>query len=248
MCACVSEAECAYIRHHFVHKMNRQGQQQLHVFPDASEPLPHHVADAALPPGPSYYKLLFERFLGRVSAEQRADISAWIVHAKRGELDVATICSGTDVPLLVYGGFAEAARAVLGVEVRIVPKFSCEKVKPKQTFLRHAFGDLTVLFKDAKQLGSQQIEIQVKHDNLGFVRARRPQVEENRDVGQGSGRKRGLVGLVGAAELSTTSGGAPPTLHKSAPQPSSSQPTPHSGPPRPLLHILHYIAHPKTIQ
>ena len=80
-----------------------------------------------LQPGSDFYRLLFSRFMERCTDLERDDLAAHLRWEKRGEIRVATACSGTDVPLLVYAGLAEAARDILSVPLRIVHRFSCER-------------------------------------------------------------------------------------------------------------------------
>ena len=93
----------------------------------------------SLQPGGDFYRLLFSRFMERCTDLERDDLAAYLRWEKRGEIRVATACSGTDVPLLVYAGFAEAARDILSVPLRIVHRFSCERDTAKQRFLTQMY-------------------------------------------------------------------------------------------------------------
>ena len=67
---------------------------------------------------------------------------------------IATACSGTDGPILVWDAFSKALSRELKISLVVMPTFSCEKVPAKQQFIRAAF-DVPLLFNDARELGSQ---------------------------------------------------------------------------------------------
>jgi site-specific DNA-cytosine methylase len=96
---------------------------------------------------------------------EREDLAAYLRWEKGEEIRVSTACSGTDVPLLVYAGLAEAARDILSVPLRIVHRFSCEKDTAKQRFLMQMYPMMPLLFSDASALGAES-----GHDELSQVK------------------------------------------------------------------------------
>lgn len=133
--------------------------------PDVPRPLKQTREDPPLQPGSNFYRLLFSRFMERCTDLERDDLAAHLRWEKRGEIRVATACSGTDVPLLVYAGLAEAARDILSVPLRIVHRFSCEKDSAKQRFLMLMYPTMPLLFSDASALGAES-----GHDELSHVK------------------------------------------------------------------------------
>ena len=78
--------------------------QVLRCVPSRPQTSPFFAHVDALRPGVDYYEQGFRRFLQRSSKREQIDLAAWFQHVKRGRVQVATACSGTDVPLLVYHG------------------------------------------------------------------------------------------------------------------------------------------------
>ena len=116
-------------------------------------PKPAYRADPPLAPGASYLSQLFERFLGRCEAAERADLASWVVNELHGQIRVGSICSGTDVPVLVWRAFAVALQCELHVELEVVHLFSAEQDKGKRQFLEVMFPENKLMFGDARELG-----------------------------------------------------------------------------------------------
>ena len=128
----------------------------FHAPVERPQPLQQHVSACALPADPSFLRRLFSRFLERSTEAERLDLKAWLAHDMHSELTVATACSGTDAPLLVWDAFASAVNTGLGADVRVVHRFSCERDKHKQSFLRSVL-DQPIFFEDATQLGQHRM-------------------------------------------------------------------------------------------
>ena len=73
-------------------------------------------------------------------------------------VDIGTLCSGTDAPVLVLKAFRKAASKVLGLNIQLRHRFSCEKNSNKQEFLTtmstltHDNVDVECLMSDTKQV------------------------------------------------------------------------------------------------
>lgn len=124
--------------------------------PERPKVQPAFAQDPALMPDETYYTALFTRFLHRCSDSELNDLRVWFQHVTGGQLHIATACSGTDVPLLVYNGLASAVTHVLGVDVQVIHQFSCERNKAKQAFIKSMFEDEPLMFVDATKLGSER--------------------------------------------------------------------------------------------
>ena len=146
--------------------------------PSRPQTLPHFAHVDALRPGVDYYEQLFTRFLQRSSKREQIDLAAWFQHVKRGRVHVATACSGTDVPLLVYHGLRKAVMRVLGIPLELVHLFSCERSPAKQAFLRTMYEDMPTLFSDATQIG-----MPVAHDQISQKMQPVPEVDHSLLVG-----------------------------------------------------------------
>ena len=121
--------------------------------PSTPRPSVQHQDDPPLMPGAGYFSQLFARFLGRARPQEVLDLKVWLREKK--VLNVATACSGTDVPLLVYRGFATAIKDKLGLKIHLNHRFSCEQHAGKQSFLLTMFPSTPLLFNDATKLGSR---------------------------------------------------------------------------------------------
>lgn len=124
--------------------------------PERPKVQPAFAQDPALMPGDTYDTAPFTRFLHRCSHSELQDLRVWFHHVKGGKLHIATACSGTDVPLLVYNGLAAAVAQVLGVDVQVIHQFSCERNKAKQAFIKSMFEDVPLMFVDATKLGPEK--------------------------------------------------------------------------------------------
>jgi hypothetical protein len=110
--------------------------------------------DPALTPGPRYLQDLFRRFLARCDEQERADLRCWL--RDRDSLAFATVCSGSESPVLVWRAFAETMEEELGVAVTVSHKYACERCDRKQAFIRTMFPETPLLFCDATTLAGGQ--------------------------------------------------------------------------------------------
>ena len=134
---------------------------------------------AKLPPGPKWLEELAVCFLGCLTAEEVADLRAFIAVILGGSLTVGTICSGCDSPMLAWAALAAAFSTVLDVSfqvvefksnitkhfdktytqtkhtttnTQVVQLYACEKDPKKREFLRGLLPASCILFQDAMQL------------------------------------------------------------------------------------------------
>ena len=118
--------------------------------------VPHrHVPDQPAPPtDESFYKFIMSRFMDRLDETEVLDLLGWAV-GKGMVMRVATACSGTDGPLLVWRGLAEAFRERFQKEFNTSHVFSSEKDCEKQSFIKEMFEDVHHLFTDSGQIGKE---------------------------------------------------------------------------------------------
>lgn len=74
-------------------------------------------------------------------------------HVKGRKLRVATMCSGTESPLLAFGLIQRAIREQHGIELEMEHVFSCEIVPFKQAYIERNFSP-PLLFRDVCELGN----------------------------------------------------------------------------------------------
>lgn len=119
--------------------------------PERPTPLSGSASAPALPASADYLNALFKRFIGRLTATERRDLKVWIEDGLSHELDLGTMCSGTDGPVLVWQAFGHVAEHLLGARLRIKHHFSCEKKPAKQQFIMQMF-DVPFVFEDCCEL------------------------------------------------------------------------------------------------
>lgn len=115
------------------------------------QPLPHHKDAEPIPAGPGRLEATAKRFLNRLRSEELKDLHAWLACVLQGSLDMGSVCSGTDSPVLAWHAFAAAAEDVLGARLLVNHRYAAERNPAKQEFLRAAFPNLTI-FQDATKL------------------------------------------------------------------------------------------------
>jgi hypothetical protein len=121
-------------------------------------PSQEHAEDEPIQPGSRFLEELFIRFLRRCRLDERADVPCWATCMKRGQIQIATACSGTGVPVLAWVSLARALHQELNVSLTVVHRFSCEADGKKRGFIRKMFGDCPAIFLDARQLGQSSAE------------------------------------------------------------------------------------------
>ena len=71
----------------------------------------------------------------------RADGLKELVDSLGGEaIKIATMCSGTESPILALGLIADALKAQCGVELKVDHSFSCEIQPYKQAYIERNFS------------------------------------------------------------------------------------------------------------
>jgi len=78
------------------------------------KPSTAHCNELPIPPGPDHLKCLARRFLDRLTGEQLRDLAAWCGQ-QQSVLQVGTLCSGTECPVLAWSAWVEALQEKLGV-------------------------------------------------------------------------------------------------------------------------------------
>lgn len=149
--------------------------------------LPKHVAEKPTPspgrmhePPPSlgerYFHELFELFFIRLGSARIMDIAAWFQHEAPHPLQLASICSGTDIPTVIWQAFVDVLDHTTGAVARVQHVFSAEKDSSKQRFLRKVHPALDVLFADCLELpndvayeviSNQHIQVMSAHGLTG---------------------------------------------------------------------------------
>jgi hypothetical protein len=71
------------------------------------------------------------------------------------KLRVATMCSGTESPLLALGMISDAMKDLYGVKLEIEHVFSCEIEPFKQAYIERNFSP-PILFRDVCELGGDK--------------------------------------------------------------------------------------------
>ena len=102
--------------------------------------------DSSLPP----ISRLPDIFLDIVS--RLSEVKALAEHIKGRKLRVATMCSGTESPLLALNLISRAMTEKLGTTIEVEHVFSCEIVPFKQAYIERNFHP-PLLFRDVCELG-----------------------------------------------------------------------------------------------
>ena len=134
------------------------------VYGSLEQPHPENwqtdIKEDPLPVGPRCIQRFCERLLRRLGSKEQKSL---IMFIQRGifqtgcthrVLTTSTICSGTDVSVLVATALAGACSSVLGETFHVRHMWSCEKSSEKQDFLKRAFSreELPVIFAEASAL------------------------------------------------------------------------------------------------
>ena len=104
-----------------------------------------------MPASADYLNALFKRFIGRLTATERRDLKVWIEDGLSHELDLGTMCSGTDGPVLVWQAFGDVAEHLLGARLRLKHCFPCDNRPAKQQF-RHQMSGAPSVSQDCCEL------------------------------------------------------------------------------------------------
>jgi hypothetical protein len=102
--------------------------------------------DSSLPP----ISRLPDIFLDIVS--RLSEVKTLAEHIKGRKLRVATMCSGTESPLLALNLISRAMTEKLGTTIEVEHVFSCEIVPYKQAYIERNFQP-PLLFRDVCELG-----------------------------------------------------------------------------------------------
>ena len=116
-------------------------------------PLPHHASEPHLAVDGNYLHLLFKRFFDRATSAEQADLHSWMQYDLNEEFKVATGCSGTEGPMLVWDAFASMANAYFGISVKATSVFASEINEQKQDFMKHMRPGIGPIFRDTSKLG-----------------------------------------------------------------------------------------------
>ena len=129
-------------------------------------PLPQHASEPHLPVDGNYLHSLLNRFFDRATEVERADLHAWTKYDLNEEFRVATGCSGTEGPLLVWHAFATIANARFGISVQVTSAFASENNPLKQDFIKALLPGPRPIFRDTSKLGEATGEDVVSGDRL----------------------------------------------------------------------------------
>ena len=122
--------------------------------PETPSPIPSTPLQCAIRVGPLYLNRLFERFLSRAEDGCAARVAVMLHRTFGSHVHMATCCSGTDSPLLVFDSLRSVLQAAVDCQVGISHAFSSEANVDKQAYIRHCFPDLSRLFPDTRVLGN----------------------------------------------------------------------------------------------
>jgi len=122
------------------------------VIPEVPQPCGEHRAAEPLDIGPGYLESLFARFFARLSLDEKADLQAWACNEAQQPLRLASVCSGTDCPVLVWEAFASSFKDAFKQEFKVEHVFSAEKMPRKQDFLLRMYPGMPILFADCLEL------------------------------------------------------------------------------------------------
>ena len=122
--------------------------------PQPESPTPHSTSstDDPLPTGQQALDHLFRRFMQRVGADCRDWLAQW-THNIGNRFDIATACSGTELPKMVFDSLARVCTSDLSSPLTVESAFAAELSPWKQRFIRQAFPGLPCMFSDARDLG-----------------------------------------------------------------------------------------------
>jgi hypothetical protein len=87
--------------------------------------------------------------------QRTPDLKKVAKHLKGRKLRVATMCSGTESPLLALGMISDAMKDLYGVKLEIEHVFSCEIEPFKQAYIERNFSP-PILFRDVCELGGDK--------------------------------------------------------------------------------------------
>ena len=121
-----------------------------------------HAGNVMAPPldvGPTFLVQLFHRFFDRSTDEDVRDFEAWLHHEMHLSFDMATACSGTDSPVLVWEAFAACVLERFGFRPQVVHKYSCERCPRKREFIREVAPNVERLFCEATLLGHESHDV-----------------------------------------------------------------------------------------
>lgn len=175
------------------------------------KPCHTHCHEPPIPPGPDHLKQLAHRFLSRLTEEQLRDIAAWCGQQKsETAIQVGSLCSGTECPVLAWSAWMEALQERLGVSPSWCHAMSAESDEKKQDFLLMMMPGVKI-FTDACNLGASEAmavtassrQLETVPDDIGVLFAGFPCKAASR-LNRHSGSSRNLE-CVSAGDLSTGS-------------------------------------------
>ena len=103
----------------------------------------NHKAEPAIPIDAMYLVRLAKRMLDRLGV-RRVDMFHYFRFHWKGVFPIATLCSGTDAPILAWRAFLTASSDVLGITCEAQHLFSCEENEAKAAFIMKAFPNVPV--------------------------------------------------------------------------------------------------------
>ncbi|KAH8923781.1 hypothetical protein BT69DRAFT_1281148 [Atractiella rhizophila] len=113
------------------------------------------MEESPLPPITNHYDMFVDLVSNPLVLEPLFQIAKWMVGSGK-RLRVATMCSGTESPLLALGMISKALKEKKGVELPIEHVFSCEIEPFKQAcelYIERNFSP-PILFRDVLELGN----------------------------------------------------------------------------------------------
>ena len=98
---------------------------------------------------------MFDDMVARVQREEPDALEGLLTKLANRPLRVATMCSGTESPVLALDMWTKSVQELLNHRVRIEHVFSCEIEPYKQAYIERNFGP-PLLFRDVRELGHDQ--------------------------------------------------------------------------------------------
>ena len=90
-------------------------------------------------------------------------------HLNGRPLRVATMCSGTESPLLALGMISKYVKELYNANLEIDHLFSCEIEPFKQAYIERNFKP-PILFRDVCELGNDEAFVLVQHSQYSYLR------------------------------------------------------------------------------
>lgn len=119
------------------------------IQPRRPEPFACHASADPVPPGPQHLTNLARLLLRRAGPEHEQALRRWI--HRQPVWPVASVCSGSESPMLAWQGFAEAVAIDIGAAFPLTHAFACERDPMKRSWIKAVFPQ-TLLFCDVLDL------------------------------------------------------------------------------------------------